>query len=110
MLIAFHQKVLSDRPFDALSAKHNHRWAAILQARAESQERQNSLKTLLGQIAGEVRPDMNFVVFGSLARGEWTAKSDIDWSLLVDGQADPADSQTARRIEGILVREKWKEP
>jgi predicted nucleotidyltransferase len=25
------------------------------------------------------------VVFGSLARGEFTAGSDIDWTLLVDG-------------------------
>src|SRR5262245_41479191 len=30
--------------------------------------------------------DISVVVFGSLARGEWTTGSDVDWTLLIDGQ------------------------
>lgn len=44
--------------------------------------------------------DTDFVVFGSLARGEWTSSSDVDWTLLVDGQANPQHrvaEQTYRR-------------
>lgn len=33
--------------------------------------------------------DTSIVVYGSLARGEFTTGSDIDWNLLVDGIADP---------------------
>ena len=33
--------------------------------------------------------DASLVVFGSLARGEWTSGSDLDWTLLVDGQVSP---------------------
>src|SRR5579872_6565788 len=32
--------------------------------------------------------DASLVFFGSLARGEWTSHSDLDWVLLVDGQVD----------------------
>lgn len=34
-------------------------------------------------------PDADMVVYGSIARRECIAGSDIDWTLLVDGQADP---------------------
>jgi predicted nucleotidyltransferase len=34
-------------------------------------------------------PDEDMVVFGSIARKECVAGSDIDWTLLVDGQANP---------------------
>ncbi len=33
--------------------------------------------------------DVDLVVFGSVARNECTIQSDIDWTLLVDGSADP---------------------
>jgi hypothetical protein len=38
--------------------------------------------------ASLVPADTALVVFGSIARGEFTAASDVDWTLLVDGQAD----------------------
>ena len=53
---------------------------------------------------------MNFVVFGSLARREWTSGSDVDWSLLVDGQTDPEDIYIAKRIEQLLIANSWQKP
>jgi len=47
--------------------------------------------------------DTSIVVSGSLARGEFTSGSDIDWTLLVDGQADPTHHELVR-----TVREKVK--
>jgi predicted nucleotidyltransferase len=42
--------------------------------------------------------DVSLVVFGSLARGEWTQGSDLDWTLLIDGQADHRHAQAAHRV------------
>ncbi|ACY14892.1 conserved hypothetical protein [Haliangium ochraceum DSM 14365] len=50
------------------------------------------------------------IVFGSLARGEWTGGSDVDWTLLVDGQADPEHLSTVQQITGCLADLKYKEP
>lgn len=46
--------------------------------------------------------DADLVVFGSLARGEWTSGSDVDWTLLIDGQANPEHREIARQIERRL--------
>lgn len=42
------------------------------------------------------------VVFGSLARRELTGGSDVDWTLLVDGEADADHPLHAQRIRGRL--------
>jgi hypothetical protein len=46
--------------------------------------------------------DMDLVVFGSIARAECTNKSDIDWTLLVDGQANPQHDFIGRRVRGNI--------
>lgn len=45
-----------------------------------------------------VEPDTSLVVFGSLAREEFTSGSDIDWTLLVDGFTVPEHIAVARQI------------
>lgn len=47
--------------------------------------------------------DVSIVVFGSLARGEFTSGSDIDWTLLIDGAADPEHYDQARRAAEIIA-------
>lgn len=47
-------------------------------------------------------PDTGFVVYGSLAREEATPGSDIDWTVLVDGQADAKHIEVARKIQAVL--------
>lgn len=64
--------------------------------------------TLLGQLIPLTRdaipPDAALVVFGSLARGEMTQGSDLDWALLVDGQATHQHQETALKIQAILAK------
>ena len=50
------------------------------------------------------------IVFGSLARGEWTQKSDLDWTLLVDGEVDGSHAEAARRIRNVAEDLKLLEP
>lgn len=49
-----------------------------------------------------VPPETSLVVYGSLARGEFTEGSDVDWTLLVDGAADPYHQEAAQRIAGRM--------
>jgi hypothetical protein len=57
-----------------------------------------------------VPADTSVVVFGSLARGEWTNGSDVDWTLLVDGPADPAHLEVVQHITRHLKRLGYKDP
>lgn len=58
-----------------------------------------------------LRPvDASFVVFGSLARDEFTAGSDLDWTLLVDGQADPEHVAIRQSIGSEVLKLEKKEP
>jgi len=50
------------------------------------------------------------VVFGSLASDEFTDESDLDWTLLVDGQADSDHLHTAQAIRKKLTLAGFKEP
>ena len=57
-----------------------------------------------------VMPDTSLVVFGSLAHGEFTDGSDIDWTLLVDGITIPQHLTVARQISDALAKLKSKPP
>jgi predicted nucleotidyltransferase len=76
-------------------------WPHLADARARSARSRATLQRELAEIA---RDDLSLVVFGSLARGELTAGSDVDWTLLVDGQSDPGHLEVAERIDAALVR------
>ena len=53
--------------------------------------------------------DCDFIVFGSLARNEFTEGSDLDWTLLVDGQAKPDHQDTVVELRKIF-KNKYKNP
>ncbi|MGH2639083.1 MAG: nucleotidyltransferase domain-containing protein [Rhabdochlamydiaceae bacterium] len=57
-----------------------------------------------------VMPDTSLVVFGSLARGEYTDASDVDWTLLVDGITIPEHLTVARKISDALAELQSKKP
>lgn len=89
-------------PSDAvrdLAARCGRSWPTILAAaRAARDVRTKLEKHLIGEKAPLIPADTCMVVFGSLARGEWTQKSDLDWTLLVDGEVDGSHADAARRI------------
>jgi len=76
-------------------------------ARSAAQEKRDELRAALQGIDSE---DTSVVVFGSLARDEFTAGSDIDWTLLVDGSADPKHLELARKVEQIVGEAVSKKP
>lgn len=96
----------SDR-VDFLCDRMGEEWPSIRAARARSGERLDLLGRRLSLL---VPPDTTLVVFGSLARLEFTELSDIDWTLLVDGSAEADHQEFADRIEGRLRELKLREP
>lgn len=82
----------------------------IQQTRAEAQKVRQELDTLLTEQLGKyASEDTSLVVFGSLARGEWTVGSDLDWTYLVDSQANSDHLRIAQKI-GKVVRERYTAP
>jgi predicted nucleotidyltransferase len=69
-----------------LEQKHSASWPSIRKARERTAEQRISLA---GCFVQQGSPDTSLVVFGSLAREEWTSRSDLDWIFLVDGQSLP---------------------
>ena len=59
---------------------------------------------------GKIPADTTLVVFGSIAREEATSKSDLDWILLVDGQATPEHSTLRHTIAEVMQELKHLEP
>lgn len=84
-------------------------WPNIEKARREAEAARTRIGDLLAK-HGMVQPDTSFVVFGSLARDEWTINSDVDWTLLIDGQAIPEHLKVSQRISGRLKEAKLAEP
>lgn len=80
---------------------------AINAARTFSDKKREDLAM---RLRGLDSGDTSIIVYGSLARGELTEGSDIDWTLLVDGFADPNHLDVAREIEKIVKESSAKEP
>lgn len=59
-------------------------------------------KMLISKIGKYASEDTSVVVFGSLARGEWTSRSDLDWTYLVDGQANSDHLRIAQEIQKAI--------
>lgn len=71
-------------------------WMALHRAAEESSATIDKLRDVL---AREFHSgDYSIVAFGSLARREFTANSDLDWTLLVDGAASDDHRDIARRV------------
>jgi predicted nucleotidyltransferase len=65
------------------------------------------LETGLSEFSSE---DTTVVVFGSLARGEYTPGSDVDWVLLVDGIADPEHLTSSLEVAKWLLDHSYEGP
>jgi predicted nucleotidyltransferase len=82
-------------------------WEALTRAR-EAAERQHAT---LAECLQEAPTDADIVVFGSLARGEWTQGSDLDWTLLVNGPARRDHRTTVNAVRKAIAKANmWRTP
>src|SRR5262249_38770608 len=90
-----------EQAITTLEARVGCSWGNIrASANAANVERGSIAAMLLSK--GLVPADCSFVVYGSLARAEVTPGSDVDWTLLVDGQADPQHVAISHAITASL--------
>ncbi len=95
---------------DSITLLQSHvgqKWPAINRARTKAIAISQRLKKTLNGLSST---DAGIVVFGSLARKEWTSKSDVDWTLLIDGQADPEHLKVAQEVAERLTEKKFQAP
>lgn len=88
------------------SADTGAEWPTMVAARKDALEVQELLRSTLRQFTSD---DVDVVVFGSLARREWTSGSDVDWTMLIDGQADSQHRVASRVIDRTLADMKFRE-
>jgi len=91
----------------ALEQQLGAEWHHLTEARKRSISKRAALKEALADKDDE---DTSIVVFGSLARDEFTDGSDLDWTLLIDGHADPKHQDLVRTIREIVKLQSEKEP
>jgi predicted nucleotidyltransferase len=65
--------------------------------RAAGKRAEDKRFELRDALAGFDSYDTSVVVFGSLGRNEFTEASDIDWTLLIDGSADPMHLEVTQK-------------
>lgn len=96
------------RAIDRLRGNDSNRWPNIAQAESVSKEK---LK-LLAKLARDLLPtdEGALVVFGSLARAEFTAGSDLDWTVLIDGRADSEHLEIVHQLKPKLENAGFKVP
>jgi predicted nucleotidyltransferase len=81
-----------------LQCRLGRKWSHLVEAKERAVAKRNELRQVL---VGKDSDDTSIVVFGSLARDEFTNGSDIDWTLLIDGFADPQHLNLVREIREI---------
>ena len=85
-------------------------------AQKNAEERRQELDSVLSAEVSQpykyASEAASLVVFGSLARGEWTTGSDLDWTYLVDAQANSDHLRITREIDRVLKenRERFPSP
>ena len=82
-------------------------WAAIRKAGADTEVRRQELRSLFRDLNSS---DSGLVVLGSVARGEVTSSSDLDWILLIDSQAFPEHKEQEQDIERRLAEQEFISP
>jgi predicted nucleotidyltransferase len=82
----------------------------LQRASREAALKREELDELLSKKIGRyTSPDTSLVVFGSLARGEWTSGSDLDWTYLIDGEANSDHLAIVQQIQSLLQQKKNKQ-
>lgn len=93
-------------PVQLLEQRLGTSWPSIAEALRKTEVLQQQLATL----ADLSSADASLVVFGSIGRGELTESSDVDWTLLIDGPADPNHSLQVANIRDRLEALKLLQP
>jgi predicted nucleotidyltransferase len=99
----------TESPFERLQKKAGVRWTALEEARRMSLQKRAEIQTIISN-ERLLSSETSLILYGSLARMECTPGSDVDWTLLIDGQADPKHLSLTHGIESALKAAKLADP
>lgn len=85
-------------------------WKNIKSANKLSVQNKKKLLTLLNEPVKLLSGDCELVVFGSLARNEFTKGSDLDWTLLIDGQVKVKHQDLAVKLRKRMIEKGFNDP
>jgi predicted nucleotidyltransferase len=86
-------------------------WAGITKAIGDTERDLTELEhSLLPTEARPLAENVSLVLFGSLARGESTSQSDLDWTLLINGEVDGEHFRIRQSVRKKLQDAKKIEP
>jgi UTP:GlnB (protein PII) uridylyltransferase len=91
----------------ALEKRTGAHWSSIGAAEIQTRSEREILENALGRFTTS---DSTIVAFGSLARGEFTAGSDLDWILLLDGISRPEHLEVAQAVRSQIDDLDRKQP
>jgi len=97
----------SNDPIRILQNRLGEEWPSISKAIGEAEQ---ATLRMNEAIKGHSTSDVSVVVYGSLARKEWTSGSDVDWTLLIDGEVDPQHLEVAQSVADRLNEKGFVEP
>lgn len=91
--------------------KHNQKWDNIVAAEKLTRELVEKIKGSFDDVLEKMfSSDIDLVVFGSIARNECSKKSDVDWTLLIDGQTRPEQYTFGQLIADKFEKAELQEP
>ncbi len=96
--------------FEELSHSLSQDFPQIRAARERTGQVVESLTNNLLSALGTLPHNVGIVLFGSLARKEFSTGSDVDWTLLSDGPADPEHFRLAVQIRDALDAGGYPQP
>jgi predicted nucleotidyltransferase len=94
---------------DELERKCKSKWDHLHEAQRDAHEHLQRFRELVLEEKTESQ-DISVVIFGSLARREWTNQSDLDWTLLIDGPVDSKHATEANRLARRVAEQSFKQP
>ncbi len=99
-----------DRPIARIPHAFGLELPCIQEAIRCTERAEKRLTNLALDSSGLVPQNTSVVIFGSFARDEFTPGSDLDWTFLIDGPADPQHFRLANDIRRIYQQEGFAEP
>ena len=97
-------------PVERLEAHLGQSWEVLRAARERTRSQMSRLREVLSKPDPIDSSDRSVIAFGSIAREEATDESDLDWTLLIDGQVDPSHLPTTQEIADRLANARFKHP
>src|SRR5215213_2557464 len=102
------QSRLRSTAIDDLRGQDRTRWPNITAARTLSCDKMAALTAIVGDLLPT--DEGSLVVFGSLARSEFTVESDLDWTIMIDGRADSSHLKIVHALKSRLKDRGFKLP